>query len=57
MANKITYEWQINALDAKIKEDDHSDVIYNVHWSYNAAKGDYNANMIGTHSVVYDKKR
>ena len=55
MANKITYEWEINALDAKIKEDDHSDVIYNVHWGYNASKGDYTANMIGTHSVVYDK--
>ena len=55
MANKLNYEWQINALDAKIKEDDHSDVIYNVHWGYNASKGDYTANMIGTYGVVYDK--
>ena len=55
MANKINYEWQINALDAKIKEDEHDNVIYNVHWGYNANKGDYNANMIGTYGVVYDK--
>ena len=55
MANKINYEWQINALDAKIKEDEHDNVIYNVHWGYNANKGDYNANMIGTYGVVYNK--
>ena len=52
---KISYNWVINALDAKIKEGDHDQVIYNVHWGYNANKGDYNANMIGTYSVVYDK--
>ena len=55
MANKINYEWQINALDAKIKEDEHDNVIYNVHWGYNANKGDYNANMTGTYGVVYNK--
>ena len=48
MANKISYSWVINALDAKIKEDDQDNVVYNVHWNYNA-------NMIGTYSVVYDK--
>jgi len=52
---KISYNWVINALDAKIKEEDHDQVIYNVHWSYKANKGDYNANMIGTYGVVYDK--
>ena len=53
--SKISYNWVVNALDAKIKEEDHDQVIYNVHWSYNANKGDYNANMIGTYGVVYDK--
>ncbi len=52
---KISYSWVINALDAKIKEDSKDNVVYNVHWGYSANKGDHNVNMIGTHSVVYDK--
>ena len=52
---KISYKWVINALDAKIKEDKHDNVIYNVHWGYYADKGDISVSMIGTHSVVYDK--
>ena len=55
MANKIKYNWVINALDAKIKEDDQDNVIYNIHWSYNVEKGDYKSNMIGTYSVEYNK--
>ena len=55
MADKIKYNWVINALDAKIKEDDQDNVIFNIHWSYNAEKGDYKSNMIGTYSVEYDK--
>ena len=55
MANKIKYNWVINALEAKIKEDDQDNVIYNIHCSYNAEKGDYKSNMIGTYSVEYDK--
>ena len=55
MAN--TYDWHINQLDAKIKQDDKDNVIYTVHWSY-IAKDDsepdkYNASSIGTHSVQY----
>ena len=34
MAN--TYTWKINALDAKIHENDLDNVIYTVHWSYTA---------------------
>ena len=52
---KISYKWVINALDAKIKEDDKQNVIYNVHWGYYADKGDISVSMIGTYSVVYDK--
>ena len=54
MAN--TYNWTINALDAKITEGDNSDVIYTVHWSYIASdeSGEYIANSIGTMGVEYD---
>ena len=52
---KISYSWVINALDAKIKEDDQDNVVYSVHWGYYANKGDHNASMIGSYGVVYDK--
>ena len=52
---KISYSWVINALDAKIKEDDQDNVIYNVHWGYYANKGDNSVSMIGTMAVEYDK--
>ncbi len=52
---KISYSWIINALDAKITQDSNDNVVYNVHWSYVATKGDHTVSNIGTHSVVYDK--
>ena len=54
MAN--TYNWKINALDAKIQEGDNSNVIYTVHWSYTASdeSGEYEVNSIGTMGVEYD---
>lgn len=54
MAN--TYNWKINALDAKIQEGDNSDVIYTVHWSYIAQdeSGEHTASSIGTLGVSYD---
>ena len=55
MAN--TYDWKINQLDAKIKQDGKDNVIYTVHWSY-IAKDDsepdkFMASSIGTLSVEY----
>ena len=54
MAN--TYNWKINALDAKITEGDDSDVIYTVHWTLTATDDteEYTASSIGTLSVTYD---
>jgi len=54
MAN--TYNWKINALDAKIQDGDNSDVIYTVHWSYIAQdeSGEHTASSIGTLGVTYD---
>ena len=54
MAN--TYNWKINALDAKIQEGDNSDVIYTVHWRYIASdeSGEHTASSIGTMGVEYD---
>jgi hypothetical protein len=52
---KISYSWVINALDAKISQDSKDNVVYSVHWNYNANKGDHNASMIGSYGVVYDK--
>jgi hypothetical protein len=54
MAN--TYNWKINALDAKIQDGDHTDVIYTVHYTLIATDdtGEHTANSIGTLSVTYD---
>jgi len=55
MAN--TYNWKINALDAKIlNEDGNENVVYIVHWGLTATdeSGDYVASSIGTHGVEYD---
>lgn len=50
------YNWKINALDAKIHENDKNNVIYTVHWSYIAKddSGDYQASSIGTITVEYN---
>ena len=54
MAN--TYSWIISALDAKIKEDNLENVIYNIHWRYYASNGEVKpitATRIGVLNVKY----
>jgi hypothetical protein len=34
--SKISYSWVINGFDAKISHDSKDNVIYAIHWSYNA---------------------
>lgn len=51
----INFKWQINALDARVKEDNRDNVIYNIHWGYYADKSDISVSIIGTHSIAYDK--
>ena len=51
----ISYKWIINALDTHISHEGKSDVVNQVHWSYQAIDGDHSANMIGTYSPVFDK--
>ena len=54
MAN--TYNWKINALDAKVSVDDVENVVYTVHWSLMATSEneEHTVSNIGTHSVEYD---
>ena len=54
MAN--TYNWKINALDAKVSVGDDENVIYTVHWGLSATSenGEHTVNSIGTHGVEYD---
>jgi len=51
----ITYKWNIYALDAHVSHEGKSDVIYTVHYGLNGSEGDYSDNIIGTHSVNFDK--
>lgn len=55
----ITYNWKISQLDAKIRENDLDNVIYNIHWIYVAEDNSDEANpivrdIIGTLGVVYN---
>jgi len=55
MAN--TYNWRINALDAKIHENDLDNVIYTVHWSFigqDDSEEPVMASSIGTLGVQYN---
>jgi hypothetical protein len=55
MAN--TYNWRINALDAKIHKDDLDNVIYTVHWSFTGqddSEEPVSASSIGTLGVQYN---
>ena len=55
MAN--TYSWRINALDAKIHENDLDNVIYTVHWSFigqDDSEKPVMASSIGTLGVQYN---
>jgi len=55
MAN--TYSWRINALDAKIHENDLDNVIYTVHWSFigqDDSEKPVSASSIGTLGVQYN---
>lgn len=59
MAN--TYTWDCKTVDCYPEHDDHSDVVYNVHWRLNAESDkqnpegiNYSASVYGTHSVNAD---
>ena len=55
MAN--TYSWRINALDAKIHENDLDNVIYTVHWSFigkDDSEEPVSASSIGALGVQYN---
>ena len=54
MAN--TYNWKINALDAKVSVGDDENVVYTVHWSLIATSEneEHTVTSIGTHGVEYD---
>ena len=55
MAN--TYNWKINALDAKIHENDLDNVIYTIHWSFigqDDSEEPVMASLIGTLGVQYN---
>jgi len=54
----ISYEWNVNTVDVYPSEENHSNVIYNVHWRLNAtdtevdAEGNpYVASVYGTQSL------
>ena len=58
MAN--TYSWSFEALDVELgpDADDHTDVVYTIHWRYTATDGEdppHTAAAIGTASVKWEE--
>jgi hypothetical protein len=45
----ITYKWIVSALDCKTNLEDLKDVVYNVHWRYEATKNDI---VVSTYGVL-----
>lgn len=45
----ITYKWTISAFDCKAILEDLTDVVYNVHWRYEATKNDI---IVSTYGVL-----
>ena len=54
----ISYSWTFSALDVELgpDADDHTDVVYTVHWRYSATDGEgHGASSIGTVSVKWEE--
>jgi hypothetical protein len=50
MAN--TYTWVISQLDCYPQQDDHTDVVFTVHWRRQATDGTYSADIYGSQGVT-----
>lgn len=54
MANNNTYTWKIAALEAYPTHSSYTDMVYNIHWRYNAVNTNpsYSAEVYGVQSVA-----
>ena len=50
----LAYQWTINAMDAKIHDEGHDNVIYTIHYTYTGSEGKYSSSIIATHNIQYD---
>ena len=49
-----TYNWIISALECKVKEGDLTDVVYIVHWRYDATnENEVSAEIYGAESIAF----
>jgi len=56
----VSYAWSFSALDVELgpDADDHTDVVYTIHWRYSATDGEdppHTATAIGTASVKWEE--
>ena len=52
MANQCS--WIISALDCYPEQDNHTDVVFTIHWRRQATDGTYNADIYGSQAVTLD---
>ena len=48
-------EWDVKTVDVYPTKEDHSNVIYNVHWRVSKTEEDYSASSYGTESLNTDE--
>ena len=56
----ISYSWSFGALDVELgpDADDHTDVVYTIHWRYSATDGEdppHTISSIGTSPIVWEQ--
>ena len=49
-----TYTWQFPALDCYPQAEGETDVVFTIHWRYEATDGDYVGSVYGTVGVTYE---
>jgi hypothetical protein len=56
-AMTIAYEWRVSQMDSYPTFNDHTDVVFNVHWTAHATDGDHEASVYGSEAISYDESR
>jgi hypothetical protein len=52
MSENNTYTWKIAALEAYATQSGQTDVVYNIHWRYNAATASYSTEIYGVQATA-----
>jgi hypothetical protein len=52
----ITYNWIVSQMDAYPEYEDHTDVVFTVHWRLDGTDGEYSAGVYGSVGISTDSE-